>query len=169
MQRPRFVLTLLYPIVVSAMKKKKLDPRLPRHLQDLFFKLLVDDQPASSRRRQNSYQVKYNSLPLGVWGGRLGVMFRDDIHDVLEALNVTTTADNDTTTDATNALDNLDEDEDNDDDLDNDNGTDVKDHRNRNGPFEEDWTATTDILDDELDSQMAFMNVYQIFAQKHKD
>ncbi|CAO3589574.1 unnamed protein product [Absidia cylindrospora] len=127
--------------VVSAMKKRKLDPRLPRHLQDLFFKLLVEDQPASSRRRQTSYQVKYNSLPLGVWGGRMGVMFRDDIHDVLDALDVTTTSPVD------------------DDPSDKDDEQRLPEH---------DWKATTDVLDDELDSHMAFMNLYQIFAQKHK-
>lgn len=158
------------PIVVSAMKEQKLDPRLPRHLQDLFFKLLVDDQPASSRQRQNSYQVKYNSLPLGVWGGRLGVMFRDDIHDVLDALNVTTTAtttaNTTTTTISTIVPDEL-HDEDHDDDLEEEGEPD--DLGGRNAPFEEDWTTTTDLLDDELDSQMAFMNIYQIFAQKHKE
>lgn len=98
------------------MTKKNLDPRLPRHLQDLFFKLLVDGRPA----KQNSYQVKYNSLPLGVWGGRLGVMFRDDIRDVLEALEVATC----------------------------------------------DWKASSDTLDDVLEAQMAFMNLYQIFVKK---
>ncbi|KAI8343058.1 hypothetical protein BC941DRAFT_86429 [Chlamydoabsidia padenii] len=105
--------------VISTMKKKNLDPRLPRHMQDLFFKLLVD-------ARQQSYQVNYNSLPLGVWGGRLGVMFRDDMHDVLEALGVSTTDD----------------------------------------PTH--WQASSDTLDDELDAQMAFMNLYQIFVQKTK-
>ncbi|KAI8335542.1 hypothetical protein BC941DRAFT_430596 [Chlamydoabsidia padenii] len=157
--------------VVSAMKKQKLDPRLPRHLQDLFFKLLVDDQPASSHRRQNSYQVKYNSLPLGVWGGRLGVMFRDDIHDILDALHVTSYPVTDITNGSNiNTPDVVDEDDDNhDDDFDDDDSIEDKANKNRNGLFEEDWTATTDILDDELDSQNAFMNIYQVYAQKHKD
>ncbi|KAI8367526.1 S-adenosyl-L-methionine-dependent methyltransferase [Radiomyces spectabilis] len=31
----------------------------------------------------HNYQEKYHSLPIGVWGGRLGVMFRDDMVHVL--------------------------------------------------------------------------------------
>ncbi|KAI8086571.1 uncharacterized protein BX664DRAFT_336170 [Halteromyces radiatus] len=118
--------------VMWSMAKKKLDSRLPRHLQDLFFKSLVEDQQPGKRQLQNNYQVKYNSLPLGVWGGRLGVMFRDDIHDILDALNVATTPD-----------------------------------KYGNAMTEEEWLATSDTLDDELEAFMAFMNLYQIYAQKN--
>lgn len=94
-------------------------------------------------------------------------MFRDDIHDVLDALNVTTTSTNTTTTTTSSIVPDELHDEDDDDDLDEEDEPD--DLGNRSTPFEEDWTTTTDLLDDELDSQMAFMNIYQIFAQKHKE
>ncbi|CAO3624059.1 unnamed protein product [Cunninghamella blakesleeana] len=110
-------------------KKRKLDPRLPRHLQDMFFKLLVDQSPTN---RQNSYNVMYNSLPLGVWGGRLGVMFRDDIHDILDHFHIATTCAD----------------------------------KNGNPLTEKEWQSTCDLLDDELEAEMAFMNLYQIYAQK---
>ncbi|CAO3594349.1 unnamed protein product [Absidia cylindrospora] len=119
--------------VASAMKKKNLDSRLPRHLQDQFFQLLVDDQQDNSCRRQDSYQVNYTSLPLGVWGGRLGVLFRDDFYDALDALDIVTPMD-----------------------------------RYGNALVDEEWQTKMDMLDDELDSQKAFMNLYQIFVQKKK-
>ncbi|CAO3667380.1 unnamed protein product [Rhizopus stolonifer] len=65
-----------YPLVTSElnhrimkhMELNSLDPRLARRLQDL-----VDN-------KAKTMESKYVSLPLGVWGGRLGVMFRDDLH-----------------------------------------------------------------------------------------
>jgi hypothetical protein len=33
-------------------------------------------------------EAKYISLPLGVWGGRLGVMFRDDVHALIESIQI---------------------------------------------------------------------------------
>ena len=61
--------------MISAIESQSLDPRLARRLQDL----VAEDQD------KTHVEVKYISLPLGVWGGRLGVMFRDDIHVLIES------------------------------------------------------------------------------------
>lgn len=57
------------------MESKSLDPRLARRLKDLF---------GDGHDRHVMYHGSYSSLPLGVWGGRLGVMFREDIHRLFE-------------------------------------------------------------------------------------
>ncbi|CAO3696142.1 unnamed protein product [Rhizopus stolonifer] len=49
-----------------------LDPRLARKLQTL--------------TTEDSLETKYISLPLGIWGGRLGVMFKDDLYDLMETI-----------------------------------------------------------------------------------
>ncbi|KAI8384627.1 uncharacterized protein BYT42DRAFT_268434 [Radiomyces spectabilis] len=67
-------------IVVRKMKSRSIDPQVATHLQDFFFNELLG-QP---RIRGDGYSTHYISLPLGVWGGRLGVMFRDDLHDIIE-------------------------------------------------------------------------------------
>ncbi|KAI8381353.1 S-adenosyl-L-methionine-dependent methyltransferase [Radiomyces spectabilis] len=56
--------------VIHVMESRSLDPRLARRLHDLF---------------DISVKSNYTSLPLGVWGGRLGVMFRDDVHDLIDS------------------------------------------------------------------------------------
>lgn len=58
-----------------ALENESLDPRLARHLEDLI-----------EKNTSISCKSKYISLPLGVWGGRLGVMFRDDIHQLYEKI-----------------------------------------------------------------------------------
>ncbi|KAI9013791.1 hypothetical protein CLU79DRAFT_768750 [Phycomyces nitens] len=55
--------------VIHVIESRSLDPRLARRLQDFFHDLKQLGQSTSA----------YTSLPLGVWGGRLGVMFREDV------------------------------------------------------------------------------------------
>ncbi|KAI8054939.1 uncharacterized protein B0P05DRAFT_560825 [Gilbertella persicaria] len=63
---------LLNNEVISVIESKKLDPRLARRLLDLVSPTITT-------------KAKYVSLPIGVWGGRLGVIFRDDIHHLIES------------------------------------------------------------------------------------
>lgn len=61
---------LLNNEVIKVIESKSLDPRLARRLQDL----IKSDIPS---------EIKYISLPIGVWGGKIGVMFRDDVHSLV--------------------------------------------------------------------------------------
>ncbi|KAG1244459.1 hypothetical protein G6F68_015443 [Rhizopus microsporus] len=60
--------------IMEEVELSSLDPRLARRLGDL-----VEDE----RKR---HEVKYISLPLGIWGGKLGVMFKDDLHSLIEII-----------------------------------------------------------------------------------
>lgn len=68
-------------LVIHVMEAKSLDPRLARQLKD-----------ALSNQNDITYHGltngRYASLPLGVWGGRIGILFRDDIHDLFERFQV---------------------------------------------------------------------------------
>lgn len=67
------VTQLLNSEVIKVLESKNLDPRLARKLQEV----IVDETAVTL------FQIKYISLPLGVWGGKLGVMFRDDVHALI--------------------------------------------------------------------------------------
>lgn len=73
------VTLLIRSLVIHAMENKALDPRLARQLNSVVGDL---SQPGDSCRLL--YHGNYKSLPLGVWGGRLGVMFRDDVRSLFE-------------------------------------------------------------------------------------
>ncbi|CDH60164.1 hypothetical protein RO3G_08090 [Lichtheimia corymbifera JMRC:FSU:9682] len=73
------VMQLFNSQVIHAMENKALDPRLARQLNSVVGDL---SQPGDSCRLL--YHGNYKSLPLGVWGGRLGVMFRDDVRSLFE-------------------------------------------------------------------------------------
>ncbi|ORZ26179.1 hypothetical protein BCR42DRAFT_401747 [Absidia repens] len=45
-------------------------------------------KPLSSTNNNNNITAGYTSLPVGVWGGRLGVMFREDVHTLMESVQV---------------------------------------------------------------------------------
>ncbi|KAG0188866.1 Peroxisomal membrane protein pex16 [Apophysomyces sp. BC1034] len=75
--------------VIHVMERKSFDPRLARRLPDLFHKIDVLIQPHAS----------YTSLPLGIWAGKMGVMFRDDVHDLMELTKTTEEKDDDTQND----------------------------------------------------------------------
>ncbi|KAI7898405.1 uncharacterized protein BX663DRAFT_525178 [Cokeromyces recurvatus] len=69
-----------------AMETHNLNPRLARSLglmiPTMFEHPSGHDAAMMERRKGSSdFEANYVSLPLGVWGGRLGVMFRDSIVD----------------------------------------------------------------------------------------
>ncbi|ORX56814.1 hypothetical protein DM01DRAFT_1382245 [Hesseltinella vesiculosa] len=60
--------------IIHMLESDDLDPRLARRLPDLWL-----DQGAQA-------VSWYTSLPIGVWGGRLGIMFREEVHSLFESL-----------------------------------------------------------------------------------
>lgn len=77
---------LLALIVIQLMESRSLDPFFARHLQDVFLMHELVEQ--MQQQHGDAYHAKYISLPLGVWGGRIGVMFRDDLHDLVESIQL---------------------------------------------------------------------------------
>lgn len=90
-----------------------MDPRLARHLPDL----IIDTNIQSESR--------YISLPLGLWGGKLGVMFRDDVHTLIETFQ-----------------------------------SDIAEQKGKLCRTEVELEYKTDVMDLELDSNRAFMNLH---------
>ncbi|GAN06149.1 type 11 methyltransferase [Mucor ambiguus] len=112
---------LLNNEVISAIEFQSLDPRLARRLQDL----VVDEE------EKTHIEVKYISLPLGVWGGRLGVMFRDDIHALIESYQ-----------------------------------SEIADASQKLARSETELEYKMELMDHELDSNRAFMNLHLMVIQK---
>ncbi|KAI8080369.1 hypothetical protein BDF21DRAFT_362318 [Thamnidium elegans] len=104
---------LLNTEVIKAIESKELDPRLARHLPDL----IIDTDIQSESR--------YISLPLGLWGGKLGVMFRDDVHTLIETFQ-----------------------------------SDIAEQKGKSCRTEGELEYKTDVMDMELDSNRAFMNLH---------
>ncbi|KAI9271047.1 hypothetical protein EDC94DRAFT_596946, partial [Helicostylum pulchrum] len=104
---------LLNTEVIKAIESKQLDPRLARHLPDL----IIDTDIYSESR--------YISLPLGLWGGKLGVMFRDDVHTLIESFQ-----------------------------------SDIAEQKGKSCRTEVELEYKTDVMDIELDSNRAFMNLH---------
>lgn len=94
-------------------ESKGLDPRLARNLQDLI------------TREDMHSEIKYISLPLGVWGGKLGVIFRDDVHALIESFQ-----------------------------------KEIAQFKEKQERTEDELEYKTDIMDIELDSNHAFMNLH---------
>jgi SAM-dependent methyltransferase len=109
------VTQLLNSEVIKVIESKSLDPRLARKLNDL----IVDETSIQS------FQIKYISLPLGVWGGKLGVMFRDDVHTLITSFQ-----------------------------------GDVATWKEKSCRTEDELDYKLEIMDDELDSNRAFMNLH---------
>lgn len=108
-----FLFTNQFLIVFKVIESKGLDPRLARCLQDLIL-----DQDIHS-------EIKYISLPLGVWGGKLGVMFRDDVHTLIESFQ-----------------------------------KDIAEFKEKQQRTEDELEYKSDIMDMEMDSNRAFMNLH---------
>ncbi|KAK4508830.1 uncharacterized protein ATC70_013453 [Mucor velutinosus] len=115
------VTQLLNNEVISAIESQSLDPRLARRLQDL----VVEEKV------KTHIEVKYISLPLGVWGGRLGVMFRDDIHALIESYQ-----------------------------------PEIAEASQKPARSEAELEYKTELMDHELDSNRAFMNLHLMVIQK---
>ncbi|KAI9314598.1 S-adenosyl-L-methionine-dependent methyltransferase [Dichotomocladium elegans] len=71
--------------VIYLMERHSLDPYFARHLQDIFFFHQLVEQ--MQQHHGDAYHASHTSLPLGLWGGRIGVMFRDDLHDLIEVIH----------------------------------------------------------------------------------
>ncbi|KAG2226588.1 hypothetical protein INT45_005074, partial [Circinella minor] len=67
--------------VIHVIESKSLDPRLARQLKDIFGNLTRPDHDDDYRML---YHGSYVSLPLGLWGGRIGIRFREDLHELFE-------------------------------------------------------------------------------------
>ncbi|KAI8099762.1 uncharacterized protein BX664DRAFT_256156 [Halteromyces radiatus] len=80
--------------VIHMMESRSLDPRLARRLPDILEEIIMESISTSSTTSSTSSNAvhitsaKYTSLPIGVWGGRLGVMFREDLHTLMESVQV---------------------------------------------------------------------------------
>ncbi|KAI9499229.1 hypothetical protein BDB00DRAFT_753634 [Zychaea mexicana] len=83
--------------VIHVIESKSLDPRLARQLKDVFGKLTRPDDDVEKNYRI-LYHGNYASLPLGIWGGRIGVMFRDDLRELFEQFQPAVAANNQTQT-----------------------------------------------------------------------
>ncbi|KAI7887669.1 uncharacterized protein EV154DRAFT_520377 [Mucor mucedo] len=104
---------LLNSEVFKVIESKGLDPRLARNLQDL---ITQEDMHS---------EIKYISLPLGVWGGKLGVLFRDDVHTLIESFQ-----------------------------------KEIAQFKEKQERTEDELEYKTDIMDMEMDSNRAFMNLH---------
>jgi hypothetical protein len=119
------LITNTISIVITVIESKSLDPRMARRLQDL---VTEEHQNALA-----STEAKYISLPLGVWGGRLGVMFRDDIHTLIESYQYH-----------------------------------VAELNKKPCRTEDELEYKMDIMDNEMDSNHAFMNLHLMMVQTNK-
>lgn len=68
---PGPVTELLNQQVIELVRRLGLKPRLARYLRDVL--------PKEAGLTGDHITEFYRSLPIGVWGGRLGVLFRDDL------------------------------------------------------------------------------------------
>ncbi|KAI9310460.1 S-adenosyl-L-methionine-dependent methyltransferase [Dichotomocladium elegans] len=153
--------------VIYKMQYRALDPHFAQHLQDFFFFHELVEQ--MHQRHGDAYHAKYTSLPLGVWGGRIGVMFRDDWHDLIEAVHAASPEkdDHDTVAAVMRSrnksihpadLGALEDDDDDDDDGSLANYDPWTDQRLK---------ATLEHVDEELETYSSFMNLHHAYAQKH--
>lgn len=75
---------------MKDMEQHNLNPRLARKLGEMVSTVFNkpsqepkdDDSTNTKNLKKEHFNSNYTSLPLGVWGGRLGVMFRDDINEI---------------------------------------------------------------------------------------
>lgn len=128
------------------MEENELNPRLARKLGDMVSTVFNEhkQEPFDSdtqheiEKKKKHFDTNYTSLPLGIWGGRLGVMFRDSITDLFFEYNE-------------NA------------DLNSLHSDDGSISSLSDGiPYNKDVEAMVK----EMESQKAFMNLYHVYARK---
>ncbi|GAN08826.1 type 11 methyltransferase [Mucor ambiguus] len=131
--------------VFQTMEAHNLNPRLARKIGDLTSAIFdthrqesLDQDTDQIRRKMKNCNSNYTSLPLGVWGGRLGVMFRDSINDLFTDFCLHDDKDIETSHDGSISSFS--------DDI----------------PYDEDIEA----MDKEMDSQKAFMNMHHVYVRK---
>ena len=140
-------------LVIHLMERRSLDPHFAQHLQDVFFFHELVEQ--MHQQHGYAYHAKYVSLPLGKWAGRMGVMFRDDLHDMIEMIHI-----HEQRKQSPSSYFAYTNHQDDDDD-------DTSDFDDYYDP----WTdqrlrATLERMDQELEMHWAFMNLHHAYAQK---
>ncbi|KAI8636309.1 hypothetical protein BD408DRAFT_426345, partial [Parasitella parasitica] len=133
--------------VFQMMESHDLNPRLARKLGDLTSDVfeshkqepLDQDSDQTRRRKKKHFGSNYISLPLGVWGGKLGVIFRDSINDLfmdfIQHVDLDSVA--------------------------SDRGS-ISSSSSDGIPYNDD----IETMNTELDSQKAFMNLHHVYARK---
>lgn len=76
-------------LVIHTMESKSLDPRIARRFKDILSEAAAGPSNGDGKEHKVIYQGGYISLPLGVWGGRIGVMFRDNVRELFEQYQAT--------------------------------------------------------------------------------
>lgn len=158
-----YVTPLTFIIVIHLMERRSLDPHFAKHLQDVFFFHELVEQ--MHQQHGYAYHAKHTSLPLGVWGGRIGVMFRDDLHDLIEMIHIREQQrkrqrrrqQSSSSYFTYSDVESLQEDDIDDDISDLDDYDPWTDQRLR---------ATLERMDEELEMHWAFMNLHHAYAQK---
>jgi hypothetical protein len=127
------------------MEENELNPRLARKLGEMVSEAYQEykneplDSPHEDEKRKKHFDTKYTSLPLGIWGGRLGVMFRDSITDLFFEYN-NHNADLDSVQSYEGSISSLSD----------------------GIPYNQD----VEIMTKEMESQKAFMNLHHVYARK---
>jgi hypothetical protein len=128
------------------METRNLNPRLARKLADLVFDIfdthkqepLDQDSDQTRGKKKKHFEANYTSLPLGVWGGTLGVIFRDSINELFFDLSVR-------------------------DDLDSEASYEDSISRISDAiPYNQD----IETMDNEMDLQKSFMNLHHVYVRK---
>ncbi|KAI8882985.1 hypothetical protein K501DRAFT_250359 [Backusella circina FSU 941] len=123
--------------VFRAMEERGLSPVLAPKLSNILLKAFsVKDQNSNT-----TFDTGYTSMPLGLWGGRMGVLFRDDINELFQVLELYTEL-------------HYEEKYENEDDTD--------DKSDQNSVI----SHSIEAMDEELEVRKAFMNLHTTFIQK---
>jgi hypothetical protein len=126
------------------MESNNLNPRLARKLTKMITSAfnVPDQEPLDKKSPEKDFHANYTSLPLGVWGGRLGVMFRDDINDLFEYFQINPDEESDLE----------------------DRKIEMSSSENEsNDPL---FFNNIETMEEELESQKSFMNLYHVYVRK---
>lgn len=143
------------------MESRRLNPRMARKLGDMVYDTFHahdnasldpdssdQQQPKPNKKNKQDFDTNYTSLPLGVWGGRLGVMFRDDMNDLYEFFKIN--------------QDELDLDDIRQDDI----PPPEEENRYKEMVDAPTFCKAMETMDEEMETQKAFMNLHYVYARK---
>ncbi|KAI9259118.1 hypothetical protein EDC94DRAFT_521197, partial [Helicostylum pulchrum] len=147
--------------VFRSMEQHNLNPRLARKLGDMVSDQfnLPSQKPSSNdtnktkQYKKEHFNTNYTSLPLGLWGGKLGVMFRDDINDLFENFELNL-QESSCPRHRTRQLQPTDS---------SSSYNTSEDDNASNIPQPEE----IEMMDNEMESKKSFMNLYHVYAQKN--
>ncbi|KAI8987976.1 hypothetical protein BDF20DRAFT_832861 [Mycotypha africana] len=132
--------------VFQIMERHNINPRLARKLSSLVQNIFErEDQKPSPidtremlQKKQQRFYMNYTSLPIGKWGGKLGVLFRDAINDLYLDIKMHECADSDVSYEGSVSS--------------------LSDAI----PYDSD----IETMARELESRKAFMNIYHVYVRK---